>query len=550
MLSKKVYLNEVIEQMPRLIGLINRNPCSVAYGCFDRQYWHYNTTDFACAECQESVLTLAWLFLIDHEKNEYFGKEYLLEWINGGIDFWQRLQNPNGSFAEWYPSENSMSVTPFSTYAISETLLLLGDKINNRASCIGVLEKAAAWLMKHDDLRVANHYSGSSIALYNLFLLTGKTKHKEQAQRIVADLIPLQNDEGWFMEYMGADVGYASVTLYYLAHYYKKTEDENSLAMIKKVVDFIFDFIHPDGSIGGEYGSRNTEYLIPDGFEIMAPHLDQAAVLAKYIREGIGRRELVSLTSFDDRYLSYLSYMYIQSYADGTVERDVDAKAPFCENFVKEYANAGIVIYSTPEFYCVSNLKKGGATKVDFKSNRKSFMDAGIVLLDRNNKSFYSFYLNPDGAYQQTDKGASLTRKLSKVPQNILSPLSNIFQRIFMLTIGKVSFIEKMVKDILRDLLITNIKMSDFTFSRKIAVHGDSIEFIDTIDQIARIKRIFIGVKASYVYGPSTRFFRPSYSPVMVEYRQKDLLEFKDKGSVTIRRKFDKHGKLSSIHME
>ena len=110
--------------------------------------------------------------------------------------------------------------------------------------------------------------------------------------------------------------------------------------------------------------------------------------------------------------------------------------------------------------------------------------------------------------------------------------------------------IEKMVKDILRDLLITNIKMSDFTFSRKISVHGDSIEFIDTIDQIARIKRIFIGVKASYVYGPSTRFFRPSYSPVMVEYRQKDLLEFKDKGSVTIRRKFDKHGKLSSIHME
>ena len=60
--SGYIYLREINEQIPRLLGLLDRNPLSCTYGCFDRQYWHYRTSDFACTRSQEAVLTLALLY--------------------------------------------------------------------------------------------------------------------------------------------------------------------------------------------------------------------------------------------------------------------------------------------------------------------------------------------------------------------------------------------------------------------------------------------------------------------------------------------------------
>ena len=65
-MNKNDYLLSVIEQIPRLIGLLNRNPLSVNYGCFDRDYWQYKIVDFPCCRKQEAVLTLALLYTFDN----------------------------------------------------------------------------------------------------------------------------------------------------------------------------------------------------------------------------------------------------------------------------------------------------------------------------------------------------------------------------------------------------------------------------------------------------------------------------------------------------
>ena len=50
--------------------------------------------------------------------------------------------------------------------------------------------------------------------------------------------------------------------------------------MLRPAVEFAWHFMHPDGSYGGEYGSRNTYHFYPHGFEVMAAHEPKAGQIA------------------------------------------------------------------------------------------------------------------------------------------------------------------------------------------------------------------------------------------------------------------------------
>jgi hypothetical protein len=120
----EVYLREVLRLAPRLVSLLDRSPLSRTYGCFDRQYWHYTAIDFPCARSQEAALTLVLLYKTAHAENPYYQNKSVLGWANAALDYWSEMQEKNGSFSEWYPHENSFVATVFSSYAISEALLL------------------------------------------------------------------------------------------------------------------------------------------------------------------------------------------------------------------------------------------------------------------------------------------------------------------------------------------------------------------------------------------------------------------------------------------
>lgn len=125
-----IYLKKLLPEIPRLLGLLDKNFQSPTFGCFDRNFWHYNITDFACARFQEAVLTLALLYNLNDPENIYFQDNKILSFIKGGIDFWCKIQKNDGSFEEWYPNEHSFVATAFSTYAISETLIILKEKLD------------------------------------------------------------------------------------------------------------------------------------------------------------------------------------------------------------------------------------------------------------------------------------------------------------------------------------------------------------------------------------------------------------------------------------
>lgn len=535
-----VYLGDIVEQTPRLLGLLNRNPISETYGCFDRQYWHYSTSDFPCARLQEAVLTLALLYKIESKRNPYYGKEQILNWVNAGLKFWVKIQEKNGSFNEWYPKENSFVATAFSSYAVSETLLQLGNNIIEKEKILYALKKAGNWIIGRDEKNVTNQETGAIISLYNIYLLSGDEKYKKSADKKVKFLINNQTEEGWFWEYGGADIGYLSLAIDYLAKYYQKMGDNRILKILEKAVNFCSYFIHPDLTSGGDYGSRNTEYLIPHGFEFLSKELPNAALISAHIRESLENKVTISPFSLDDRYLCYIGYTYLQAHLDSSDFSLIDSPQ-YKKNFVKNFPTAGLWIYCDDNFYLITSYKKGGVSRIFFKKNNNALYDSGLIVIS-DGKKFTSNWLSNVNQYKISERSIEIKGDLWKLPENVMTPIKNILLRAFQITIGREENINTFMKKKFRDKLITNANKSNIKFLRKIYITDEGICIEDTLEN-AKIKKLITGLKVSYTYVPSSRYFQISeLDSVPFVYSGKVL-----NGGIKITRRYNLDGRLIDI---
>jgi hypothetical protein len=536
--TNRIYLQEVLSIVPRLLGLLDRNPLSNTYGCFDRDYWHYKYVDFACARKQEAVLTLTSLYKVNNKLNPYYKNPLLLQWINAALNYWCKIQQKNGSFNEWYPKENSFVATAFSSYAISEALLILKSK-NMRV--IKTLIKAGRWLLDKDEFRAINQEAGAALALFNTYLLTNYKNFKESAISKINLIIENQNKEGWFNEYGSADVGYLSLTVDYLSKFYIKSGYKRLLGTINKSIDFLSYFIHPNYTFGGEYGSRNTEYLIPSGFELMANKNKNASTIASHIRESIFLKKGVAIHSLDDRYLTYIIYNWLQAYLYSKRLKFNEPK--YKSIFEKNFNQAGMLIKSNPYFYFIVNYKKGCPLKIFFKKNKNSLYDSGILI--RYKKDNYSSEKVEKVIIK--DDYINVFGKMCKIKQELLNPKKNVFVRGFQFTFGRNERLGLFIKNKLRNKLISDKEISAINFRRKIIFNKDvSIKIIDTISGIERIDKLILSSKYSHIYTPSSRYFQ------LAELNNKNLMyenkTLKDKRMVVVR-KYSMNGKLLDIKL-
>ncbi len=72
------------------------------------------------------------------------------------------------------------------------------------------------------------------------------------------------------MSMRGVIHGYLTATISFLAKYFQKSQDPSVVDPLKVAIAFAGHFIHPDGSFGGEYGSRATFHFYPHSFEVMS----------------------------------------------------------------------------------------------------------------------------------------------------------------------------------------------------------------------------------------------------------------------------------------
>lgn len=553
--DRHIYLTAVINQMPRLLGLLNRNTCSSTYGCFDRNHWHYRVVDTPAARCQEAALTLAWLYKTPG--NDYFTRPIVLEWVNAALNFWMKIQRTNGSLNEWYPAENSFVATAFSTYAVSESALVLGkDALHNWSAIEESLSRAGRWLLIHRERQVMNQVSGAALALYNLFLITGDRRFESGAQEHLHELRQAQRAEGWFPEYGGADIGYSSLTVAYLAKLYRKSGWDLAREIAVPLTAFVENFPYGDGAIGGEFGSRLTEYLIPDGFEILAGVSESARNLARFARQMLVAQKGVSLYSFDDRYLSYIAYNYIEAYHYGSL---LISEAPLTREAhpvnvsslsgFQAFVESGLIHWSADKLEAVINARRGGAYKIVFAGSVTQ-SDGGLLFETRQGDLFYSGYWDAAAQITIADRQVLIRGKMVRVKDFPLTPLNNMLFRSFQMLAGRFEGVSLWLKNYLRTLIITPESRVRLVYEREIRVEQNAIWIKDSIlpsDARPQITKLFLGSRNSFLYTPSSRFFVTSdltERPIIIDVSPSAMTV-----AVMVQRQYSLDGELTDMQV-
>ncbi|MBD3271573.1 MAG: hypothetical protein GF384_03425 [Elusimicrobia bacterium] len=258
---KSLYYPILLDTAWRVLGFGNRDHTSKTFGCFDRMFWHYRMIDYPNSRYQESVYFLALLHETPFDGNIFYKNKNVRAWINAGIAYWEDIQLSDGSFNESYPFEHSFVATAFTVSAISNTIRLL-SVTNSMKS----LEKSGDWLMRHNNLFVANQMAGAVMALWNIYHCTGKNRFADGYKEKLSRLKTLYQTDGYFIEYTGCDIGYSSILVSYLAQYYEESKDAEVRIWINRCMAYMDSRIDENGNYDFSATSRQTQYLYPYGF--------------------------------------------------------------------------------------------------------------------------------------------------------------------------------------------------------------------------------------------------------------------------------------------
>lgn len=461
---REYYLAGVPDRIEKLLTLLDRNPFSKTYGCFDRNFWHYKIKDFPSGMSQEFTLALVLAYVTEFPGNIYFKHPKIREYVEAGIRFAAEFCRKDGSTDDYFPYERALGAAVFSLYALTESYLLLG--IQN-ADFVQFFMKRGCWILENEESgKLTNHHAIAALALLNIYLITKEEKFRQAAQdRIETRVLAWQNEEGWYQEYEGCDPGYLTVTIDFLAQYFKKTNDSSVLGSLERAVEFFAQIQHPDGTAGGEYGARATAIFHPNGFELLASHIEEAAGIANsYLaakKEGL-------LASTDDDYILGHGLISNLNAFSNFKPRNTALLNSKPQDFVRYFKNAGFWIARQGKLWAIFNLLKGGAGKI-YRGREVVKNDSGVVARSAG-ELFVSSFMDLETTVQIKNSGFSLKKDLIRYKQKFATPLIFLIFRKFLFFFGPFKWSSHFVRSYLQRKMILGKKRSQLIFERDLVL--------------------------------------------------------------------------------
>lgn len=499
----KMYTEYILKMAPKVLTQVDRDKHSKNFGDCDRNHWHLKIRDFSSAILQQTGLTLALLYTVDFEGNRFYRKEVVREWAVGTVYYWCSIQLKDGSFNEYYPNEHGFPPTAFSLYAMCEVykrLAMQEEKI------LQAFRKTSRYLSAHIEEKAYNQELASITALYSAYTVLKEDWILDAAEKKLDRILKLQSKEGWFPEYGGADIGYLSVSLDMLAEYYWMSRDEKALEPLNRVIDFLKYFVHPDGSVGGEYASRNTIYFLPNGLAVMSALGNQdAEAMLQFLYQN-SNREFYFLDAVDDRYFShYLLHSFLRALEkekDRERKKTPAAKLPFSYQQERFFPEAGLLSCTRGNIYMIVGASKGGVCRI-FKGDRECFSDYGYRVKLDEGKIAATNWQSPDYQIEYEAYRMSVTGYMNLVKQKIATPFMLFGLRVVSALVGNK------IIGLLKRLIILVDKKTDIGFERTIFLQKDKIVIEDMISAPENI-RLECADSFSLRHVASGKFFSPA----------------------------------------
>jgi hypothetical protein len=501
-MHRDLFAREAIALIPKILTLLDRNPHSPTYGCFDRNFWHYKIIDFPSGMAQEFVWPLALVHQMDMPNNPFYRKETLRTWVEAGILYAAASAHADGSCDDYFPYERAAGAAAFSLLACMESYTLLG--LQNEAA-LRFFEKRADWLASHQESgQLANHQALIVLCLELASRILQTSRWYQKKEERLNRMLSWQSPEGWFPEYGGCDPGYHTLTIWCLARIDQLNSNGRMRMAIAKAIDLAAQFVHPDGTYGGEYGSRNTYNFFPHGFELAGRWMPEAL--------GINDRFLVGLSNglgpcyADDHILGHHAWNYLLAWRDFVVGRPSPSPLPSGRAFFPE---AGILIDRREQTELYLGLNKGGVFKF-YRKNQLVISDTHVSVQVDMGRTIRNAVAHMVDDYQvKVEMNEILIQgSLGWAKQKQMTPTSLLALRFATLSFGKL--FPNLIRILLQKFLITSKNEAPFTFSRRIQWEDGTWKVVDELSARSwkRVRAVGIGCDQTSIYVVMSRTFQ------------------------------------------
>jgi len=487
-----VLLSLVETACRHLLSLQDRDPYSPAYGCFDRRYWGWKLIDFPEATFQRNVYPLAW-YLKNTEVSAVF-EETLADSVSAGLHFASKIQHKDGSFDQAFPNEHSFGATAFLLHPMLEAFRIVSDRLPSTAKnkYQHTLQRAADFLRNHKETHghIANHLAGGALSLYVAADFFSEPGFASSADALIERILAHQSPDGWFTEYEGADPGYQSLCMYYLAQVYRQRPTPGLYTALERSVHFLSCFVHPDGTFGGEYGSRRTAIYYPGGLALLAGEFPLAASMTRFMLKSIAERRTVTVQDVDVGNLAPLLSSYLPA-LDAMAPDDGNLPLLPCEqdSVSMDFPDAGLFVRSTRRYYAVLGASNGGVLKV-FDRNQHALVwnDAGYVGQDSNGRWLTTQMTALDRPVTVENNSVTVEAPFYLMGREFPDPWRFILLRLLNLTVMRSISLGNWIKAVLANLLIVGKKQLPLRLKRRVAFLPEAVQIHDVVQADGSLK--------------------------------------------------------------
>ncbi len=500
------------EFLPRILTQCCRDPNSPAFGCFDRNFWHYRMRDFASILLQQGGYAVleAQKALSDGPVTEDFARSLAA----GACRFWNRRAARHGAFEEYYPWEQGYPPLAFSTLAVAK-MVVAG--VCAAGELDRGLRKAASQLATRFEPTAANQQVAGLAALAWVRKIRPDLVSAAAFARQKDRTLALQTDEGWFWEYDGPDAGYLSVTIDCLWDLVDATGDADFRISADRALAFLHRVIAVPGRAPGMLNARNTDYVVPYG-------------IARYLNDGIDAqkdeaaalmRTLYSDIASPSHFFRAVDNRYFCHYIGHSIARAIPEldkafeNAPLREGVCPAGAGgctpcrapfdlplAGYVFRpgedGGPDLFLA--LKKGGCLRASH--GNAIALDFGWIV-QSGKKQYVSHWWSKD--WTVSSDGNAWTVRGPLVPHKEMdsTPFKHFGLRVVSFLFGKS------VTGLLKNILIFKKAKSPYGFERTVSFEGVAVRIEDRITGLTGSETVLPAPRASKRHVASADSFHP-----------------------------------------
>jgi len=480
-------------QFPRLLSQACRDVNSPFYGCFDRNWWHYRIRDFASIMLQQGGYTAYQYSKL--ESFEAHGKN-LKELARASALFWNKRAKKRGAFEEYYPWEQGYPPLAFSTLAMAKLVL---EEVIHEEEIVDGLKKAARQLQHRFESQAGNQQVAGLAALATIRKINPELVEEENYLQLKEKTLALQDEEGWYTEYDGPDLGYLSVTLDCLWDLYDISGDEDYLQSARRAMDFLYGFISNRNAGAGMHNARNTDYIVPYGLcRFMQSKeeatKDKASLVFNSIYHNIDDPGHF-FHAIDDRYWSHYighslarAQLIIEDLKPGkrSPEKATSAKSGQAGSALLSFSftNSGYIFRSlnTKGLQLLVSGKKGSIFSI-FNSDNPLLSDFGWIAFS-GKKQYVNHWWSKDWNISEDENSIEVSGALYPHKEKTSTPILHSGLRLVSFFFGS-----RLTK-LLRKVLIFKDKKSNIGFARRIEITKNEIEVTDTLTNVGKHMRI------------------------------------------------------------